>query len=44
MITWFERIISFRIPNPHKRDIGVHLLSEILREGGVSREEWLSTA
>lgn len=33
-----------RIPNPHKRDIGVRLLSEILREGGISRDEWLSVA
>ncbi len=33
-----------RVPNPHKCDIRVHLLSEILREGGISREEWLSTA
>ena len=29
-----------RIPNPHKREIGVNLLSEILREGRISREEW----
>jgi predicted RNA binding protein YcfA (HicA-like mRNA interferase family) len=32
-----------RIPNPHKREIGVNLVSEILREGGISREEWFST-
>jgi predicted RNA binding protein YcfA (HicA-like mRNA interferase family) len=31
-----------RIPNDHGREIGVNLISEILREGGVSRDEWLS--
>ena len=30
-----------RIPNPHKKEIGVNLLLEILREGGISREDWL---
>jgi predicted RNA binding protein YcfA (HicA-like mRNA interferase family) len=29
------------IPNPHKGDIGVGLLRRILRQAGVSREEWL---
>ena len=29
------------IPNPHRRDIGVALLSQILRRAGVTREEWL---
>lgn len=33
-----------KIPNPHKRELNVNLLAEILREGGISREEWLSTA
>ena len=28
------------IPNPHGGDIGVGLLSRILRQAGVSREEW----
>ena len=31
-----------RIPNRHKKEIGVNLLLEILREGGISREDWLS--
>lgn len=30
------------IPNPHKGDIGVDLLSRILRVGGISQEEWES--
>ena len=29
-----------RIPNPHKKDIGKGLLSRILRQAGISREEW----
>lgn len=30
------------IPNDHRREIGANLIAEILREGGVSRDEWLS--
>ena len=29
------------IPNPHEGDIGVGLLSRLLRQAGISREEWL---
>lgn len=29
-----------RIPNPHRGDIGVHLVVVILHEAGISREEW----
>lgn len=29
------------IPNPHRREIGVALLSRILKRAGVIREEWL---
>ncbi len=29
-----------RVPNPHQGDIGRGLLSRILRQAGVSREEW----
>jgi hypothetical protein len=28
------------IPNPHRRDIGLNLLSIILRQAGISRREW----
>ena len=31
---------KIRIPNPHVRDIGVSLLKEILRQAGISSEEW----
>lgn len=30
------------IPNPHKAVISVDLLSRILRQGKLSREEWLN--
>jgi len=29
------------VPNPHRREIGVPLLKEILNRVGISREEWL---
>lgn len=29
------------IPNPHRREIGVALLSRILKRGGITREKWL---
>jgi predicted RNA binding protein YcfA (HicA-like mRNA interferase family) len=30
------------IPNPHRQEISADLLSRILRQAGISREEWLS--
>jgi len=37
--------IYVRIPNPHHgEDISNRLLSRILRDGRISREEWLSVA
>ncbi len=29
------------IPNPHDAEIGVGLLQRILRQAGISRDEWL---
>jgi hypothetical protein len=29
------------IPNPHKNTIGVDLLTRILKQARISREEWL---
>lgn len=29
------------IPNPHQADISAGLLRRILRQAGISREEWL---
>jgi predicted RNA binding protein YcfA (HicA-like mRNA interferase family) len=28
------------IPNPHQSDISVGLLQRILRQAGITREEW----
>ena len=30
------------IPNPHRGDIGSALLSNILRQAGITRDEWES--
>jgi len=31
---------KIRIPNPHLSDIGVSLLKEILRQAGISSQDW----
>ena len=32
--------ITIRVPNPHQADIGRELLARILRQAGISRDEW----
>jgi hypothetical protein len=32
-----------RIPNPHLTDIGVSLVKEILRQAGISTQDWDKT-
>jgi predicted RNA binding protein YcfA (HicA-like mRNA interferase family) len=32
--------IRLRIPNPHGSDIDKKLLADILRQAGISKEEW----
>lgn len=32
--------ITLRIPNPHQSDIGKELLARILRQAGISKDEW----
>ncbi|PSB26209.1 type II toxin-antitoxin system HicA family toxin [Stenomitos frigidus] len=32
--------LKLTIPNPHDRDIDRTLLSKILRQAGISRDEW----
>lgn len=32
--------LKVHIPNPHRSDISKHLLAEILRQAGISNEEW----
>ena len=31
---------TVRIPNPHRGDVGISLLSEILKQAGISDDEW----
>ena len=33
--------VTVIIPNPHEGEIGVGLLRRLLRQAGLSREEWL---
>jgi predicted RNA binding protein YcfA (HicA-like mRNA interferase family) len=32
--------VVLTIPNPHRGDIGVGLLSVILRQAGITRKDW----
>jgi len=32
--------ITIRVPNPHQSDIGKELLVRILRQAGISKEDW----
>ena len=34
--------LKVRIPNEHTEDIGRGLLGEILRQSGISEEEWMT--
>jgi predicted RNA binding protein YcfA (HicA-like mRNA interferase family) len=37
-----RRVLRVPVPNPHDGDIGIDLLSRILRLAGISRDEWES--
>jgi predicted RNA binding protein YcfA (HicA-like mRNA interferase family) len=37
MIKGMQKI---RIPNPHAKDISISLVKEILRQAGISSQEW----
>ena len=32
--------LTLTIPNPHQKDIGREFLTRILRQAGISKEEW----
>jgi predicted RNA binding protein YcfA (HicA-like mRNA interferase family) len=32
--------LTLTIPNPHNKDIGREFLTRILRQAGISKEEW----
>ena len=36
--------LKVRIPNPHRGDIDISLLKEILRQAGISRTDWENAA
>lgn len=31
---------TLRLPNPHRGDIGKELLARVLRQAGISKDEW----
>ena len=35
--------VVITIPNPHRVDIGLDLLSRVLRQADVSRDEWVAS-
>ena len=35
-----QGVLKIRIPNPHRGDISQHLLSEILRQAKLDKNEW----
>ncbi|MBI5594450.1 MAG: type II toxin-antitoxin system HicA family toxin [Elusimicrobia bacterium] len=36
--------VVLTLPNPHRAEISVDLLSRILRQAGVSRDDWTAAA
>lgn len=34
-------MLTVRVPNPHGSDIGIPLLREILRQAGISKNDWI---
>ena len=32
--------VTLCVPNPHRGDIGTDLLARILRQAGITRDEW----
>jgi hypothetical protein len=41
-VEWMRRgNVTVIIPNPHESEIGVGFLTRLLRQAGVTREEWL---
>jgi predicted RNA binding protein YcfA (HicA-like mRNA interferase family) len=32
--------LTLALPNPHRGDIGVGLITRILRQAGIDRDEW----
>jgi predicted RNA binding protein YcfA (HicA-like mRNA interferase family) len=32
--------LRLTLPNPHQGDIGINLLNKILKQAGISKEDW----
>ena len=32
--------LRLTLPNPHQSDIGINLLSKILKQAGITKQEW----
>lgn len=32
--------LRLTLPNPHQREIGINLLSKVLKQAGISKEDW----
>lgn len=32
--------LTLRVPNPHQSDIGKELLARVLKQAGISKEDW----
>jgi predicted RNA binding protein YcfA (HicA-like mRNA interferase family) len=32
--------LRLTLPNPHQKDIGINLLNKILKQSGISKQEW----
>jgi len=32
--------VTIRVPNPHHGDVGMDLLSRIMRQAGIAKDEW----
>jgi predicted RNA binding protein YcfA (HicA-like mRNA interferase family) len=37
----FKGAVNLTIPNPHRGEIGVNLLKIVLKEAGISRDDWI---
>lgn len=35
--------LRLTIPNPHRKEIGVDLLSRILKQAGISKQDWIGS-
>ena len=36
----FRGMIRLRLPNPHRKDVGMELLSRILKQAGIDKDSW----